>query len=278
MSREAARIKVEACETGNVLLEKYSYSPGKVEPLPSHLHAEYQFALSLNARGEYSYRGGKLKIPAASLCVLHAGEPHAPSEDREVYQPAIYRMLYADPSEMTIVAADITGKHFAELPHFSQILISDRGLIGGFLRLFELNFAPALQLERDEARLGFFSNLILRHAQNTPPVAQFKSDAPGVRRVLEFIHDNFEQNVSLADLARASGISKFHLCRAFRRYTGVSPYIYQRHLRLSHAKKLLLRGLPIAEVSAALGFYDQSHFGQKFKNFVGISPKKYLAR
>jgi hypothetical protein len=36
-SREAARIEVEVWEAENVLLEKYSYAPGRVEPLPDHL-------------------------------------------------------------------------------------------------------------------------------------------------------------------------------------------------------------------------------------------------
>jgi hypothetical protein len=63
-------------------------------------------------------------------------------------------MLYAEPDEISSVAADITGKRFAELLYFSRVLISDCELNNDFLRLFKANFAPALQLERD-------ANLIL---------------------------------------------------------------------------------------------------------------------
>jgi AraC-like DNA-binding protein len=277
MNGQQARIEIEAWETKGALLEKYSYAPGKVEPLPSHVHAEYQFALSFTSIGEYSYRGCKLKIPAGNLCVLHSGEPHAPSDAREVAKPSVYWMLYVEPGEISNIAVEISGKPFAGLPYFSNVLLADRDLVADFLRLFERNAtaAHASRLELDEARLDFFSKLILRYAQNLPPAPPVKTDAPGVRRTVEFLQENFRENVSLADLTEVSGVSKFHLCRAFRRLTGVSPHAYQTHLRLSHAKKLLLRGKSIADVAARLGFYDQSHFGQKFKNFVGVSPKTY---
>ena len=278
MNGQLARIEIEAWEAKGALLEKYFYAPGKVEPLPSHVHAEYQFALSFTSIGEYSYRGGKLKIPTGNLCVLHSGEPHAPSDAREVVKPAVYWMLYAEPDELSSIAAEISGKPFAGLPYFSQVLLADHDLVADFLRLFKRNAMAELasRLELDEARIGFFSKLVLRYAQNLPPVSSVKTDVPGVRRAVEFIQANFRENVSLGNLSEVSNVSKFHLCRAFRHLTGVSPHAYQTHLRLSHAKKLLLRGTPIADVAARLGFYDQSHFGQKFKNFVGVSPKTYL--
>ena len=63
--------------------------------------------------------------------------------------------------------------------------------------------------------------------------------------------------------------------RAFRKEVGLPPHEFLTQVRIRRAMKLLLRGLPIAEVALETGFVDQSHLTNRFKRLVGTTPKQF---
>lgn len=87
----------------------------------------------------------------------------------------------------------------------------------------------------------------------------------------------FSGDVSLEALARQHGISKYHLSRQFRQFTGVTFMEYLMRLRLNHAKELLrFTDMPVGEIAFACGFHDASHFIQVFKQREdGVTPLVY---
>ena len=80
----------------------------------------------------------------------------------------------------------------------------------------------------------------------------------------------------MADLARAAGLSRVHVSRAFARQFGMPPHAYLNALRLRHARQALLAGQSLADVAAACGFADQSHFTRRFKGSLGVTPGVWL--
>jgi AraC family transcriptional regulator len=98
-----------------------------------------------------------------------------------------------------------------------------------------------------------------------------------LRRVRAYIDAHLGERISLKDLARQAGVSRFHFARQFRLTTGVSPMAYLRRVRIEHSLRMLLSGdSTIAEVAARLGFADQSHFTRIFARMVGMSPKHFV--
>jgi len=95
-----------------------------------------------------------------------------------------------------------------------------------------------------------------------------------LRRVKEFIHENLDQDLGLAELATVAGLSQFHFARAFRKSTGLTPQHYLMERRIERAKQLLSDDdLPIVEVSLRTGFKNQSHFTTLFRKFTNVTPK-----
>jgi AraC family chemosensory pili system transcriptional regulator ChpD len=78
-------------------------------------------------------------------------------------------------------------------------------------------------------------------------------------------------------MAAAVDLSKFHLLRAFKRRTGLSPRQWAMQLRTRRAQRLLRLGVPAGEVAHALGFADQSHLNRHFRAAYGVSPGRYQA-
>ena len=73
MKTARAQLTVKTSQLQGVLVEKYIYTLGSVEPLPKHSHQEYQLGISFNCQGEYFYRGAYHPIPIGSLSIIHSG-------------------------------------------------------------------------------------------------------------------------------------------------------------------------------------------------------------
>jgi AraC-like DNA-binding protein len=276
------QIKVEAWEENGLLLERYQYSEGWCNPLPFHAHTEYQFAVCVNEPGSYFYRGSSYQIPVEVLAVLHAGEPHQTGDERRRFLPAAsHLMMYVEPQDMLAYAHEIIDRPSSVPPYFPQVLLEeDHALLRAYVELFLARGygGGGARIERDVADLSFFAKLITRHAHNRAASQVFRRNKSAVNRAVEYLRAHFINDISLEELARIAGVSKFYLVRAFRREVGIPPHKYLLALRVSHAKRMLLRGSTVAEVATQIGFYDESHLGKYFRQIVGVTPGAYVGK
>jgi two-component system response regulator YesN len=101
---------------------------------------------------------------------------------------------------------------------------------------------------------------------------------PNIGRALRFMTEHFGEGLTLADVAREAGLSRFHFCRLFHHEIGVPFHEHLQVLRVHRAKVLL--GDPflrVSEIAYAVGFNDLSHFDRTFRKMVGRSPSQYRA-
>jgi AraC-like DNA-binding protein len=103
-------------------------------------------------------------------------------------------------------------------------------------------------------------------------------DDPALQRARDYLGDRLPQNVTLDELAAAASTDKFRLVRLFRAATGMPPHRYQLAQRIRLARRLLERGMPIAEVAATTGFADQSHLHRHFRRGLDLTPREYARR
>lgn len=90
------------------------------------------------------------------------------------------------------------------------------------------------------------------------------------------IEQHYAQKLTLDQLARQHAVSKYHLAKQFKRYTGFSPHEYVIGIRISQAKELLkYSDQPIAEIAPLVGIDNVSHFINLFKGREGMTPLAY---
>lgn len=94
-----------------------------------------------------------------------------------------------------------------------------------------------------------------------------------------WLQDRLRDQVSLADLSAATGVSPRTLARWFERDTGTTPMRWVTGQRIA-AAKVLLEGtdLPVERVGYEVGFASPATFRTSFVQEVGISPRRYRAR
>lgn len=97
-----------------------------------------------------------------------------------------------------------------------------------------------------------------------------------VLQAKEYLQDMLDHPISLADLGRDLGLSKYYLHRLFGAFEGQTPMEYLRDLRLKNAKKLLQRtSWTVADIAQRCGYESTAYFSNCFKRAVGLSPSQY---
>src|SRR5215471_7427256 len=91
-----------------------------------------------------------------------------------------------------------------------------------------------------------------------------------VEKVKDRLAETLTRNTHLEEMAALAGCSPFHLCRAFRRVTGMSMTAYRTRLR--HGAALERLDEDLATLALDLGFSSHSHFTESFRRLFGVAP------
>ena len=97
-----------------------------------------------------------------------------------------------------------------------------------------------------------------------------------LRRVTQYVQENLQRELRLAELSAFVHMSPYHFARLFRRSIGMPPHKFVVRCRIDAARTLLAaRTAPIAEIAQLVGFRTPSHFTTTFRRVIGLTPSAY---
>jgi AraC family transcriptional regulator len=97
-----------------------------------------------------------------------------------------------------------------------------------------------------------------------------------IRRSVELMHSQLDQDLTLKTLAAVSYLSPFHFARLFKKLTGASPHNYLAGIRATRAQLLLAEtDLSVTEIGARVGYLSGSHFTKAFRLATGATPREF---
>ena len=103
--------------------------------------------------------------------------------------------------------------------------------------------------------------------------------AEKIKAALEFMDQNYGEEIAIADVAAACYFSQYHFMRFFKKYMGMSCGEYLKNLRLEKAAKAFAAGnTGIMDVAMDSGFRNLSYFYREFQKKYGYTPKQFIHR
>ncbi|MDB5247509.1 MAG: transcriptional regulator, AraC family [Segetibacter sp.] len=97
-----------------------------------------------------------------------------------------------------------------------------------------------------------------------------------IERIMEYLKNNFDQNISLSDAAKIAGMTEVALSRFFKLRTGKNFVDTLNEVRLGTATRMLIdTTYSITEVAYKCGFNNMSNFNRLFKKKKDCTPKEF---
>lgn len=261
-----------------ISLAHYRFRAGEV---PEHSHSQHLVLVTLtkDCKGEIRTSSGFNARPQASgdVCVIPSGQPFTATLEAE----AEYLAVYLDPSLVLRAAAeDAPAAAGGVVEVIEKSSLHDSLIVGiGQALLAELESdAPGGRLYAESLANVLAVHLLRHYTSAGGDVRRFAGGLSGqrLRRVLDFVADNYEHDLSLNDLAGEAGMSTFHFAREFKRATGTTPHQHLMKFRVERAKASLTKSdMTLAEVAFQSGFSHQSHFTRLFRKMTGTTPQSY---
>ncbi|MBW8722663.1 MAG: AraC family transcriptional regulator [Polaromonas sp.] len=238
-------------------------------------HSHETYSIGVTASGVQTFHcGGTLHASLRGDVILfNPDEPH--DGQRGTQEGFGYSMLYLSPQVVDECRDKEAGLDMAA--YFSQPVVRDAAMGHALTRAISAAGQAQESLRAEELTRDVLVRLLQRYGER-------RSDSDGTRstglarmlRIRDYLRSHFDQDITVDALAREAGLSRVHLTRAFGRQFGVPPHIYLNAVRIERAQAGMLAGQSLAEVAAACGFADQSHFSRRFKGSVGLSPGIWL--
>ncbi len=198
-----------------------------------------------------------------------------PIQTLHVYIPAGY---FADAAEEYRRAGVAARFEQPDLLGFTDSTVAAMGFA-----LVAAVTAGAPNLYAESAAQFLAAHLLLTHNRQSETALAKRN--PGViadrrlRRVLEFMRHHSAQDLTVAELAREAGVSRFHFINLFKKACGTTPHQHLVKLRLERAAAMLENtDLSIAALAASCGFVAPSHFSAAFRRHFGQTASEYKSR
>jgi len=239
-------------------------------------HDTYAVVTILDVSGrsiEWLYRRKIYGTEAKNIMLIEPGELHASTK---ITPPANFRVLCVDPSLIECEVKELAMR--TSHPHLKLVRVTDPLFFRVFTLLHWSLENGATTLER-QSHLSACIRLLVDECIEKSPNAELKQpNRLHLLRARDFIWEYYVENITLDELATVTGLSRFHLVRAFAAEFGLPPHAYLNQVRLAKAKNLIASGIPLALVAVEMGFADQSHFTRHFLKTYGVTPAEYAGK
>lgn len=136
-------------------------------------------------------------------------------------------------------------------------------------RAAALGAQPITPLEADTRILEVAHHVAVRYlGGRTAHAFKGRLDQRRLQRVCDYLRENLDRRLSLAELSSAAAMSPFHFQRTFKRTTGLSPSAYVLAMRAERAHRKIVSGATLSEACATIGIRDGSYLRRLLKRFI----------
>ncbi|WP_438857236.1 AraC family transcriptional regulator [Enterococcus sp. AZ007] len=234
-----------------------------------HWHEEFQLTLVLTGSLKLSVEKSDYSVDEGKGILINSRRLHhaVPLTDAAEYicidfsprfiNEALYQSSIKEIESNSSFECALLTLTASQQAILSEIVEANRSGSYNFLKIYELILSCLNDIEKY-------------------PASQAKKEDHSIYRLLDYVHQNYHRNITVAEIAQVIPINKNKCTHLFKEYTNQSPMNYTIDYRLLKAKELLLNtDSSVSEICFAVGFNNLSYFIAKFNKRFHSSPTNY---
>ena len=259
------------------------YTDKPEDVIPWHWHDELEILYVASGSLTVRIPAAEFALSAGDCLAINAGVPHhaaaAPQCELESF---VFSPLLLTGSGDSVFAKKYVLPLIA-CPAFRACPVGGTeggGAVSDFTAAFEAlrKDAPGFEFTVRERLSSFCLALYGRfHNAFAPGEAPPNRDDLRIRKMLDFIEENYDRALDLSGVAKAAEVCERECLRCFQRTIRLSPMQYLLKYRVERGAEALLErpSHSVSEIALSCGFESASNFSKMFKRFFGCTPREY---
>lgn len=239
-----------------------------------HAHAnQFQVTIPLHGTCFFTHENKEMALTAGNGLVLQPRDMHSFTMGDDT------GLIIIQVNDQSMYPTAMKTRREPSLyQHFDPVTLSDY-FKKWMMDMISFDSAHGLAVEELECQiLSYLHQTLWGQAGTMETVHDRLVVDPHLKRVLDYIHAHYTEQMNIDELATIALQSRFHFIRSFKSMMGVTPYQYVLQLRVEQAKVQLQRtDDTVTGISYRLGFSSTSQFYRTFLRAVGMTPEKYRA-
>ena len=267
-------------------LHEMTKEPFWPEPVPPHWHEEYEFLVITKGTGTASLNTRTTHIAAGDILFINAGIVH--SFRGEANDPLGFFALDFGRELLSSYGNDDIQQKYISRQANGELIFRDH-----FRRedpVWEKIHAPLEEIHTlcaqnmEENELLIKSDLLriwhylCRDAEATAFSLKKKDDEKVllIKQILQYIQENYAQNLTLSGLAERFHMSEGQFCRFFKSQIRMTAIEYLNYYRIGVACDRLKEGTaPVSDIALECGYNNISYFNRTFRRYMHCTPGEY---
>ena len=238
-----------------------------------HWHDEYEFIYVTKGSCRLTVDGNTVCVPKGQAALICGGELHNMVIENEGAYFAIVAHSHICGSE----CAHLFSGNYPMQRSFTDKSPAEAKVLENLQeiqRVYEERpFAYELRLKSlitDTFGIIFENKLFAEPSSAASPSAQ------AYEKIIDFIHTNYQQRLTLEMLSKQCNYSKSYIIRLFKQYTGKTPLDYINQYRIFIAQiRLMSTEKSVLEIASECGIENIGHFINLFRRYTGQTPGKW---
>ncbi len=241
-----------------------------------HNHDNYEIFLFIEGDTNYIVEENSYTLKPYDIIVIRKNEMHrAFHNSKTKYQrfvinvlPEFFEKFNCRQYEDNFFDTSLGNKISADV-------VMSKGIYDAFMRLEsytndlkDLNspIAPAIITE------------ILHLINNTDNYIDADIKNKSVGKIINYLNENFTDNISLDELEQKFFMSKHYICRSFKKVTGLTLHQYVTKKKMAYIRELIKNGKNISEASSLAGYNSYASFYRAYIKEYNCPPKTALSK
>lgn len=245
-----------------------------------HFHDSNEILFTLNDNCSFFLDGQLFDISRGALILIPEGAIH-----RKINPPTVVPMSYS--LHYPISLLDAYSTPFTDLIQTfgstSACIQLPNDAIKPVTAMFQSCILPTEEtfgsdIRRNMTLLNLLLDLYPLLSADSGEGTVHSNTSPLISELIEYINAHLTERLTLDDLSNLFFISKYNLCRQFKKETGFTIIEYINSSRIRMACSLLRKEKAITDIGSRVGFPNASHFIHTFRQNTGMTPRAYLKR